>query len=54
MPGGRWDRFEAMTDAARGTFQRSFGTLDDHACEMVPVTVQDFYPEKPKYDRDAT
>jgi len=53
-PGERWDGFEAMTDAVRGTFQRSLGTLGDHACEMVPVTVQDFYPEEPRDNRDAT
>lgn len=53
-PGDRWDGFQAMTDAARGTFQRSLGTLGDHACEMVPIMVEDFFPDEPKDDRDAT
>ncbi|WP_019515808.1 hypothetical protein [Sphingomonas sp. Mn802worker] len=43
-----------MTDAARGTFQRSLGTLGDHACEMVPTLVQDYFPDEPKDCRDAT
>ena len=43
-----------MTDAARGTVQRSPGTPGDHACEMVPILVQDFFPKEPKDCRDAT
>jgi hypothetical protein len=46
-PGDRWDGFEAMTDAARGSFQRSLGALGDDACEMVPVVSRDFFPEVP-------
>ncbi|WP_298813076.1 hypothetical protein [uncultured Sphingomonas sp.] len=45
--GDRWDGFEAMTDAARNSSQRSPGALGDHACEMVPVVSRDFFPEVP-------
>ena len=45
--GNRWNGSEAMTDAARDSFQRSLGALGDHACEMVPVVSRDFFPEVP-------